>query len=105
MTIKEILTTTAHRTWEIAYDDLVQFIPKELKIDLYKGKSWVSLVAITMHKIRRKNLTYFPDLSIEKLTYPRFHTLINKVPNKVHYSKVAKVIAWDKKSRSKYVYE
>lgn len=241
MTIQEILKITEHRPWgisnknwsyyqewnnalflhwEVAYDDLVQFIPKELEIDLYNGKPWVSLVAFTMNKIRHKNFISFPPISnfdeinirtyvklnkksgvyflsieggkkisckiakgiselpyryskidrstssykaenkefgdilkltfdvenhieehpldiwlteryalfqdtdkkinefeihhlkwdlnnvqldIEKLEYPRFEKLIDNLPNKVHYSKGVKVIAWEKKSNSKDV--
>ena len=77
MTIQEILNTTTHRPWEAPTESwafyqewnnavflhwevelaiLKQFVPKELEIDLFNGKPWVSLVAFTMEKIRPKNL-------------------------------------------------
>ena len=84
MTIKEILNTTEHRPWKLPADswkfyqewndviflhyevdisELKKFVPKELEIDLFKGKPWVSVVAFTMQKIRPKNLPYFPPIS------------------------------------------
>lgn len=77
MTIQEILNTTKHRPWEIPTDswkfyqewnnaiflhyqvdlhELRKLVPKELEIDLFEGKSWISIVAFTMEKIRPKNL-------------------------------------------------
>lgn len=84
MTIQEILNTTAHRPWEIPTDswkfyqewnhaiflhfqveltELEKFVPKELEIDLFEGKPWVSVVAFTMEKIRPKYLPSFPPIS------------------------------------------
>ncbi|GGX05201.1 YqjF family protein [Aquimarina muelleri] len=84
MKIKSILDTTAHRPWEIPnkswkfyqewnnaiflhweveLDELQKFVPKELEIDLFEGKPWVSLVAFTMEKIRPKNLPPFSPIS------------------------------------------
>ena len=84
MSIKKILNTTDHRPWEIPIDnwkfyqewnnaiflhwqvelcELEKLVPKELEIDLFNGKPWVSLVAFTMEKIRPKNLPPFPPLS------------------------------------------
>jgi len=84
MGIKEILNTTEHRPWKIPSDtwkfyqewnnaiflhwevelsDLEKFVPKELEIDLYQGKPWISVVAFTMEKIRPKNLPAFPPIS------------------------------------------
>lgn len=84
MTIKEILHTTEHRPWklplgnwkfyqewnnaifmhwQVNLQELEKFVPKELEIDLYDGKPWVSLVAFTMEKIRPKNLPAFPPIS------------------------------------------
>ena len=40
-----------------------KFVPKELEIDLFDGKPWISVVAFTMEKIRPKNLPYFPPIS------------------------------------------
>lgn len=34
-----------------------------MEIDFFEGKQWVSLVAFTMEKIRRKNLPSFPPIS------------------------------------------
>lgn len=84
MTIQEILNTTKHRPWEIPTDvwkfyqewnnviflhyrvdlnELKKFVPKELDIDLFNGKPWVSVVAFTMEKIRSKNLPPFSPIS------------------------------------------
>lgn len=84
MTIKEILSVTAHRPWAIPtvkwkyYQEwnnavflhwqvdlhaLQQIVPDDLEIDLYEGKPWVSLVAFTMEKIRPKNLPPFSPVS------------------------------------------
>jgi len=84
MTIREILNTTKHRPWKIPnkkwqfyqewnnaiflhwqveLNDLEKFVPKELEIDLFEGKPWISIVAFTMEKIRPKNLPSFPPIS------------------------------------------
>jgi uncharacterized protein len=84
MTIKEILSITKHRPWEIpsepwkyyqewnnavflhwqvALPELEKLVPNELEIDLYEGKPWVSLVAFTMQKIRPKYLPAFSPIS------------------------------------------
>lgn len=84
MSIKELLNTTEHRPWKILnknwkfyqewnnaiflhwqveLSELKKFVPKELEIDLFEGKPWVSLVAFTMEKIRPKNLPAFPPIS------------------------------------------
>ena len=84
MTIREILNTTEHRPWEmptgswkfyqewnnaiflhyqVDLNELKKFVPKELKIDLFNGKPWISVVAFTMEKIRPKNLPPFKPLS------------------------------------------
>ncbi len=84
MTIQEILSKTEHRPWEIPTDswkfyqewnkaiflhyqvdltELKKFVPKELVIDLFDGKPWISIVAFTMEKIRPKNLPSFPPIS------------------------------------------
>ena len=84
MTIKEILNTTSHRPWkmpsgswkfyqewnnaiflhyQVDLRELEKIVPKELEIDLYEGKPWVSVVAFTMEKIRPKNLPAFSPIS------------------------------------------
>ena len=84
MTIQEILKTIEHRPWELPnknwrfyqewnnavflhwkvdINELDKFVPKELEIDLFEGKPWVSVVAFTMEKIRPKNLPAFPPIS------------------------------------------
>ena len=84
MKIREILNTTEHRPWNIPtkswkfyqewnnalfldyqvdLNELKKFVPKELEIDLFDGKPWVSIVAFTMEKIRPKNLPHFPPIS------------------------------------------
>ncbi|MEO9512306.1 MAG: DUF2071 domain-containing protein [Flavobacteriaceae bacterium] len=84
MTIQEVLKTTSHRPWEIPTHDwkfyqewnnaiflhyqveiaeLKKFVPKELEIDLYNGKPWISIVAFTMEKIRPRNLPSFSPIS------------------------------------------
>ena len=44
-------------------EDLKKLVPKELEIDLFEGKPWVSVVAFTMEKIRPKNLPSFAPVS------------------------------------------
>lgn len=84
MTIREILNTTKHRPWEMPTDswkfyqewnnaiflhyevnltELKKLVPKELEIDLFDGKPWISLVAFTMEKIRPKHIPSFPLIS------------------------------------------
>ena len=84
MTIREILNKRDHRPWEIPteiwkyyqewnnsifmhwevdLEDLKKLVPKELEIDLFEGKPWVSVVAFTMEKIRPKNLPSFAPVS------------------------------------------
>ncbi|WP_346882236.1 DUF2071 domain-containing protein [uncultured Algibacter sp.] len=84
MSIREILNITEHRPWKIPTEswkfyqewnnaiflhwqvelsELKKFVPKELEIDLFDGKPWVSVVAFTMEKIRPKNLPTFPPIS------------------------------------------
>ena len=84
MRIKDILNTTEHRPWnmptenwkfyqewnnaiflhwEVDLEELKKHVPKELEIDLFEGKPWVSVVAFTMEKIRPKHLPYFPPIS------------------------------------------
>jgi len=84
MTIQEILNATNHRPWQLPKEnwkfyqewnnaiflhwqvdlsELQKLVPKELEIDLFEGKPWVSVVAFTMEKIRPKNLPYFPPIS------------------------------------------
>jgi len=85
MTIKEILNTTNHRPWKIPSSgwkfyqewnnaiflhyrvelkELKKFVPKELVIDLFEGKPWVSLVAFIMEKIRPKIYPLFLQFQI-----------------------------------------
>ena len=82
--IREILNRTDHRPWavpneswkfsqewnhsiflhwQVELSELQKFVPKELEIDLFEGKPWVSVVAFTMEKIRPKNLPPFPPIS------------------------------------------
>ena len=84
MKIREILNTTNHRPWtiptesckfyqewnhsiflhwQVELSELQKFVPKELEIDLFEGKPWVSVVAFTMEKIQPKNLPAFPLIS------------------------------------------
>lgn len=84
MKIKRILKTTSHRPWdlptqgwsyyqewnntiflhwEVNLQELKKFVPKDLEIDLFNGKAYVSLVAFTMEKIRPKHLPHFPPIS------------------------------------------
>lgn len=84
MTIREILNTTEHRPWkmpteswkfyqewnnvlflhwQVELSELKKFVPKELEIDLFEGKPWISVVAFTMERIRPKNLPSFPPIS------------------------------------------
>ena len=98
MKIDDILSQTEHRPWklptenwkfyqewnnaiflhwQVELDELRKFVPKELEIDLFDGKPWISLVAFTMEKIRPKNLPAFPPISdfdeINIRTYVKFN--------------------------------
>jgi hypothetical protein len=84
MKIQEILNTTRHRPWkmpneswkfyqewnnviflhwQVELSELKKLVPKELEIDTFDGKAWVSIVAFTMEKIRPKNIPHFPPIS------------------------------------------
>lgn len=84
MEINEILKIKNHRPWElpneswsfyqewnnaiflhfkVELEELKQYIPKELEIDLFEKKPWVSVVAFTMEKIRPKNIPAFSPIS------------------------------------------
>ncbi|PKV66908.1 YqjF family protein [Pontibacter ramchanderi] len=84
MGIREILQQTEHRPWvlptgnwryyqewnnavflhwQVDLNELRQFVPDDLVIDLLEGKAWVSLVAFTMEKIRPRNLPAFSPVS------------------------------------------
>lgn len=98
MSIDEILSQTEHRPWnlpnenwkyyqewnnaiflhwQVELSELKKFVPKELEIDLFEGKPWVSLVAFAMEKMRPKNLPAFPPISdfdeINIRTYVKFN--------------------------------
>ena len=97
MPINKILNRTEHRPWKIPnqnwqfyqewnrtiflhwqvdLEELKKLVPREIEIDLFEGKAWVSLVAFTMEKIRPKHLPYFPPISnfdeINIRTYVKF---------------------------------
>lgn len=84
MKIRKILATTEHRPWQmptekwsyyqewndaiffhwqVEISELEKFVPKELEIDTFEGKPWVSMVAFTMQRIRPKTLPAFPLIS------------------------------------------
>ena len=84
MKIRDILNNTKHRPWQIPagswkyyqewnkaifihyqveLSELKKVVPKELEIDLFEGKPWVSIVAFTMENIRPKNLPAFSPIS------------------------------------------
>ena len=84
MKIQEILNQKQHRPWKIPTEkwrfyqewnkaiflhwqvdltELQKLVPKELEIDVFEGKPWVSVVAFTMEKIRPRNLPYFSPIS------------------------------------------
>ncbi len=84
MSIKEIINGSEHRPWsipkekwrfyqewnnailmhwQVELNNLKQFVPKDLEIDLYNGKPWISLVAFTMQGLRTRNLPSFPPIS------------------------------------------
>lgn len=84
MSIKEILSATAHRPWaiptkqwkyyqewnkavflhwQVALEVLQKMVPEDLEIDVYEGKPWVSLVAFSMERIRARQLPSFSPIS------------------------------------------
>lgn len=84
MKIKELLSISEHRPWEMPNSpwkfyqewnnaiffhwqvDLVvlkEFVPDEIEIELFEGNPWVSMVAFTMEKMRPKNFPSLPPIS------------------------------------------
>ena len=84
MKIQKILNHKDHRPWKLPdekwkfyqewnnaiflhfkvdLEELKKHVPKELEIDLFRGESWVSVVAFTMEKIRPKNIPAFSPIS------------------------------------------
>lgn len=84
MTLKEIANSVSHRPWEmpngswkfyqewnralflhweVELSELEKLVPKELEIDLFQGKPWVSVVAFTMENIRPKYAPSFSPIS------------------------------------------
>lgn len=84
MSHREILNTTAHRPWAlpdgnwkfyqewnraiflhwpVELEELGKFVPRDLEIDLFDGRPWVSLVAFTMENIRPRFLPPFPPIT------------------------------------------
>ncbi len=80
MKINEILDVTNHRPWKIpstswkfyqewnqviflhwpvSYDELKEFVPDGLEIDMFEQQPWISLVAFKMERIRPR---YLPSL-------------------------------------------
>ena len=49
--------------WEVSLAELKKIVPKELEIDLFNGKAWVSVVLFKMQNIRPKNLPPFAPVS------------------------------------------
>jgi uncharacterized protein YqjF (DUF2071 family) len=84
MKIKEILQTTSHRPWklpsgewkyyqewnnaiflhfQVDIEELKKLVPKQLEIDTFEGKAYISIVPFTMEKIRQRNFPAFPTIS------------------------------------------
>lgn len=84
MKLREILNTTEHRPWpmpatawkfyqewenvvflhwQVAIEDLKEFVPDSLTIDLYEGRAWVSLLIFDLKNMRPKFLPAFPPIS------------------------------------------
>lgn len=100
MTIEEILNTTVHRPWNILNDnwkfyqewnnaiflhyqvnlnELNKFVPKELEIEIFEGKPWISIAAFTMKKIRPKNLPAFsPNSDFDEINIRTYVKSNNK---------------------------
>lgn len=49
--------------WEVDLEELKKYVPKELEIDLFEGKPWVSVVAFAMEEIRPRFLPAFSPIS------------------------------------------
>lgn len=49
--------------WEVDLDELKKHVPKELEIDLFDSKPWVSVVAFAMEEIRPRFLPAFAPIS------------------------------------------
>ncbi len=62
--------------WAVKEKELRQFVPKELKIETYKGSAWVSLVVFRLSNVRPRYLPPIPPISnadeINIRTYVQF---------------------------------
>jgi len=82
--ITDILKSISHRPWDlpegswsyyqewnkalflhymIPAEVLIPLIPKNLELDLYEGKAWISVVAFRMEKIRPRGFPAIPPIS------------------------------------------
>ena len=65
--------------WEVDLEKLKPFVPKEIEIDLFNGKPWVSLVAFTMEKIRPRFLpSFFPISNFDEINIRTYVKSNNK---------------------------
>ena len=65
--------------WQVELNELKKFVPKELEIDLFEGKPWVSIVAFTMEKIRPKGLpSFFPISNFDEINIRTYVKSNNK---------------------------
>jgi uncharacterized protein YqjF (DUF2071 family) len=99
MNVNEILKTINHRPWELPkekwkyyqewnnaiflhwqvdYDELRKLVPKDLDIDLFEGKAYISIVAFTMQKIRPRNIPSFSPISDFHEINIRTYVKVNK---------------------------
>ncbi|MCM8568554.1 DUF2071 domain-containing protein [Gramella jeungdoensis] len=49
--------------WQVELEELKNFVPNNLEIDLFEGKPWVSIVVFKMEKIRPRRLPSFSPIS------------------------------------------
>ncbi|MTI41730.1 YqjF family protein [Fulvivirga lutimaris] len=92
--------------WQVDSNMLRDLVPKELEIDLFEDKPWVSIVAFTMENVRPRVLPTFPPVSnfeeINIRTYVK-----NKGKTGVYFLSIEagnKVSTWLAKSISELPY-
>lgn len=49
--------------WQVEFETLRKFVPRELVLDSFENRCWVSLVAFTMNKVRLRYLPPFSPIS------------------------------------------
>lgn len=99
--IKEILSCTSHRPWqvpkkswvyyqewnrliflhfEVSFEELCKYIPQQIELDHFEGKYYISLVPFTMEKIRPRGLPHIRFISNFEELNVRTYVKVNGKP-------------------------